>query len=118
MSLHPILQYERPDEALEFLQRAFGFTEHAVMRDDEGKIGHAEIRAGGGIIMFGGTGGHVGQGWNYVGGIEDVDALHDRAAAAGAEITMGLTDQPYGSREFGARDLEGNEWAFGTYSPE
>ena len=31
---------------------------------------------------------------------------------------MGLTDQDYGSRDFSARDLEGNLWSFGTYAPE
>ena len=30
---------------------------------------------------------------------------------------MELTDQEYGSREFAARDLEGNVWCFGTYRP-
>ena len=28
---------------------------------------------------------------------------------------MELTDQDYGSRDFTARDLEGNVWCFGTY---
>ena len=37
--------------------------------------------------------------------------------AAGAEIVRGLTDQPYGSREFAARDGAGNVWSFGTYRP-
>jgi uncharacterized glyoxalase superfamily protein PhnB len=46
---------------------------------------------------------------------EDPDALHDRAIRAGAEIVMPLTDQPYGSRDFMARDPEGNIWSFGTY---
>jgi len=27
-------------------------------------------------------------------------------------------DQPYGSREYAARDPEGNVWAFGTYRPQ
>jgi uncharacterized glyoxalase superfamily protein PhnB len=49
--------------------------------------------------------------------VDDPDALHDRAVAAGAEIVMGLTDQDYGSREFAARDPHGNVWSFGTYRP-
>jgi uncharacterized glyoxalase superfamily protein PhnB len=49
--------------------------------------------------------------------VDDPDAHHDRAKAAGAEITRELVDQPYGSREYGARDLEGNPWYFGTYRP-
>ena len=34
-----------------------------------------------------------------------------------AEILMPPTDQDYGSRDFVARDPEGNLWCFGTYSP-
>ena len=49
--------------------------------------------------------------------VDDPDALHDRAVAAGAEIVSGLTDQDYGSREFAARDPHGNVWSFGTYRP-
>ena len=37
--------------------------------------------------------------------------------AAGATIERELTDQDYGSREFTARDPEGNLWSFGTYRP-
>jgi uncharacterized glyoxalase superfamily protein PhnB len=48
---------------------------------------------------------------------DDVDAMHDRAVEAGAEIVMPLTDQDYGSRDFAARDPEGNLWCFGTYTP-
>jgi uncharacterized glyoxalase superfamily protein PhnB len=37
--------------------------------------------------------------------------------AAGATIERELSDQDYGSREFTARDPEGNLWSFGTYRP-
>jgi hypothetical protein len=40
--------------------------------------------------------------------VADPDAYHERTRAADAEIVRGLTDQDYGSREYGARDLEGN----------
>ena len=45
-----------------------------------------------------------------------IDCL-ERAWAAGADISRGLTDMDYGSREFSARDSEGNVWTFGTYDP-
>jgi uncharacterized glyoxalase superfamily protein PhnB len=45
------------------------------------------------------------------------DALYVRAKAAGAEVSMELTDQDYGSRDFAVRDPEGNQWNFGTYEP-
>jgi hypothetical protein len=49
--------------------------------------------------------------------VDDPDAHHTRAKAAGAEITQELTDEDYGSRGYIARDVEGNYWCFGTYRP-
>jgi hypothetical protein len=42
-----------------------------------------------------------------------VDAHHDRAAAAGAEIVM-PRDMDYGSREM-AHAISATSWGFGTY---
>jgi uncharacterized glyoxalase superfamily protein PhnB len=50
--------------------------------------------------------------------VDDTDALYERAVAAGAEITIKPYDTDYGSREFVARDPEGNLWSFGTYRGE
>jgi hypothetical protein len=44
------------------------------------------------------------------------DAHHARAVAHGAEIVLELEDQSYGSRDYAARDPEGNLWSFGTYN--
>ena len=49
--------------------------------------------------------------------VEDIDAHHERATAAGAELVRALQDTDYGSREYSARDVEGNVWSFGTYQP-
>jgi uncharacterized glyoxalase superfamily protein PhnB len=49
--------------------------------------------------------------------VEDPDAHYARARAAGAEVTRELADTDYGSREYGAKDSEGNAWYFGTYQP-
>lgn len=49
--------------------------------------------------------------------VDDADAHYARARAAGAEIVLDIKDQPYGSREYTVRDLEGNLWSFGTYAP-
>ena len=50
--------------------------------------------------------------------VDDVDAHYRRAKAAGAEIMYEPRDTYYGSREYGARDFEGNAWSFGTYVPK
>lgn len=46
------------------------------------------------------------------------DAVYARAKGAGAEIIDELHETDYGSRDFAARDLEGNRWSFGTYPGE
>ena len=125
MNIYPALRYHDARAAIDWLGEAFGFTEKQVHEGDGGTIAHAELSVpGGGVLMLGSEpeggdprwGTHAGQGWIYI-AIENPDALHDRAVAAGAEIVMGLTDTDYGSRDFSARDPEGNLWSFGTYAP-
>jgi uncharacterized glyoxalase superfamily protein PhnB len=126
-TIFPTLRYRDADRAIEWLGRAFGFTEQAVYRNGEGIVEHAQLELRGSLIMLGqlrpdeATGGSrpeppVSTRGIYV-VVEDADAHHARAAAAGAEILRPLTDQDYGSREYQARDCEGNTWSFGTYDP-
>ena len=49
--------------------------------------------------------------------VDDPDGHYERAKGAGAEIVMELTDTDYGSRDYSAREPEGNIWSFGTYLP-
>jgi uncharacterized glyoxalase superfamily protein PhnB len=120
--IQPVLHYANPEKAIRFLIDAFGFRDHTVHRDPEGTIAYAELEFGGCYIGLGRTsdGGSspfdLGPVAVYV-ALGDPDAHHERAVAAGAEIVMGLTDQDYGSREYAARDPEGNVWCFGTYRP-
>lgn len=113
-TFYPLLDHADPAKAMEWLENAFGFAAHEVSRNEDGAIVHAEMRYDTGILMISqAQGGGAGL---YV-AVDDPDAHCERARAAGAEITMGPTDQPYGSREYAARDPEGNDWHFGTYRP-
>jgi uncharacterized glyoxalase superfamily protein PhnB len=121
MKLYPSLRYRDAKAAHQWLQDAFGFEPHALHEDDDGTVVHAQMRWGSDMIMFGSAredsyGDRAGQGWVYA-SCDDPDALCERARAAGAQITREPTDQEYGSRDFSARDLEGNQWSFGTYEP-
>lgn len=122
MSIHPTLRYTDAKAAIAFLTRAFALTEQQVATAEDGTIAHAELSWEGGVVMLGTRTDppgafDTGRAVLYL-PVDDVDAHHDRAVAAGAEIVHGLTDQPYGSREYVARDPEGNLWCFGTYRPE
>ena len=126
-NLFPAVRYRDADAAVSFLKRAFGAQEKDVHRGEDGAIRHAELRIGVGIVMLGQ---YAEEGW--LGGeppqplastisiyavIDDPDAHHGQAHEAGARIVRELEDTPYGSREYSARDLEGNLWSFGTYDP-
>ena len=117
----PALRYRDSKAALDFLERAFGFERKAVHENDDGSVAHAELTHGRGMVMIGTSG--VGdpqfetsRASIYV-VVDDPDALHERAKGAGAEVSREPTDTDYGSREFSAKDPEGNVWSFGTYDP-
>jgi uncharacterized glyoxalase superfamily protein PhnB len=130
MSVYPALRYRDPKAAIAFLVDAFGFTEKSVMIADDGSVGHAELAwpdpsGPGGLVMIGQVSGGSGGGSatfdtarvvTYL-TLDDPDSHCKRAVAAGAEIVMEPTDQPYGSRDYAASDPEGNVWCFGTYRP-
>jgi uncharacterized glyoxalase superfamily protein PhnB len=113
-NMYPFLRFADAEAALGFLERAFGFQERVVYRDDDGVVHHAEISLGPGIVMLG-QGDPADHGI-YV-AVEDADAHYEQAKAAGAEIVREIEDTYYESREYTARDPEGNVWSFGTYRP-
>jgi uncharacterized glyoxalase superfamily protein PhnB len=120
-SISPALRYRDPRRAVDFIVDVFGFTSEMV-HEDEGRIVHAELSYGDGLVMVSPDspepyGERAGYGWIYV-AVEDADAHHAHAKAAGAEIVRELEDQDYGSRDYSARDFEGNVWSFGTYHPQ
>jgi len=107
--LIPLLVYEDIQAAHDFLVNAL----HAEVRVGDAPIWLHRVTAehkldsalrvdmaGSGLVVY----------------VPDVDAHHARARAAGALIDSAPTDQPYGQREYGARDLEHHRWWFATLS--
>ncbi len=118
----PYLLYEDSDAAFEFLVTAFGFTEKVRLTGDDGRINHAEVQLGDGVIMLGTPpgdyknptrlGGKTQSVYVYV---DDVDAHYEQAKRSGAKIVREPEDQFYGDRNYAAQDPEGHEWYFGTH---
>ncbi|QEU95239.1 VOC family protein [Streptomyces kanamyceticus] len=125
-TIFPTLLYADAKAAIQQLTEAFGFTEATVYEGEGGTVMHAELTYGNGAVMLGskGRGGLFDQVMKDAGPcgvylvVDDVDAHHQRAKEHGVEILMPPTDQDYGSRDYMARDAEGNVWSFGTYAPE
>jgi uncharacterized glyoxalase superfamily protein PhnB len=120
-TVYPVLTYDDGEAAIAYLADAFGFVPGEITRDDGGRIVHATLGWANGVLMLSEARGgdnpfDLGPICLYV-VVDDPDAHYEHARAAGAEMVMDITDQPYGSREYAARDPEGNVWCFGTYQP-
>ena len=132
-SVVPMLSYEDPAAAIDWLERAFGFREQSEARytDPNGTVTHAQMEAGGGLIMLAAPtpdyqsparhreACEAAAAWSRVPWIidgvqvevDDVEAHHARAGAAGARLLTPLRDEGYG-RLYNAEDLEGHRWMF------
>ena len=118
----PVLVYADIQAAHDFLVEAFGFTPGGVERDAQGRAVHGEVSLDGAPIwlhrvttehsLAAATQALDAGGLAIT--VADVNAHHRRAREAGAPIDSEPVDQPYGRREYGARDLEGRRWWFGT----
>ena len=116
-TISAIIPYGDLRVAIDFLCDAFGFERHELHEGDDGELEHVELRLGDDVIMpTDAQRGEPGHAQNNV-VVADPDAHHDRARAAGAQVTMELRDTDYGSRDYAAKDPEGNSWYFGTYRP-
>ena len=116
------LQAQDAGALIIYLTETFGFRLTA-RHDDGDAVAHAELLwpEGAGGLMLGSY--REGREWSRRPGtagtyvvVQDVDALHERAQRAGAEVVSPLVDTDYGSREFTVKDPEGNLWSFGTYA--
>lgn len=130
----PGIRYADANEAVDFLMSVLGFKEHAVYRDETGKVMHAELSHGdppsAGVIMVapaldtpwgklmklpGEIGGFETQGVYLA--VQDADAVYNKVKSAGWDILIEIKDQSYGGRDFTCRDPGGHIWSVGTYSP-
>jgi uncharacterized glyoxalase superfamily protein PhnB len=119
----PILVYEDIEAAHDFLVGTFGFISGGLHRTEDGTVVHGEVRMGDAAIwlhavteehqMASPRGSKQSHGGLEV-IVDDVDAHYARSYAAGAAIDGTPTDQPYGLREYGARDPENHRWWFSS----
>jgi uncharacterized glyoxalase superfamily protein PhnB len=110
---------------IRFLVDVLGFEETVVYGDGDA-VDHAQLSwPEGGGVMLGTARSTPDDPWPLVPGsagayvvTDQVDEVHARSVAAGAEIIQDLQDTDYGSHTFSVRDPEGNRWSFGTYRGE
>ena len=123
--------YRDPHAAIDWLCQAFGFELRLKVETDDGRIAYSELTFAEALVSVGGTGGDrdyqklFRSPLDIAGGVtqslafylDDVDAHHARAVAAGAKLFRELKTEDYGEdywadRSYGALDLEGHLWFF------
>jgi uncharacterized glyoxalase superfamily protein PhnB len=123
--LYSSLTYEDASAAIDWLERAFGFTRRLVVHGPNGTVAHSELTLGRACVMVSSVKPEKGRFSPRNSGVtqvaclrvDDPDAHYRRAKAAGAEILEELRDEDDGSRGYMVRDPEGHPWYFGTYRP-
>jgi PhnB protein len=127
LKMFPYLIVRGAAGAIEFYKRAFGAEEGMRLCEPGGRIGHAELKMGAGMVMLaeeapergvmsplalGGTGSmlhlHVG----------NVDEMTRRAAEAGATVLAPPTTHFYGERSSKVQDPYGHVWMLGQHIEE
>ena len=120
----PYLIVDGADAAIQFYTRVLGGSERMRMGGPDGRIGHAEVTIGDGLIMLADEFPEMGQrSPKSVGGspvtisvyVEDVDAVFEAALAAGATELRAVENQFYGDRNGQFEDPFGHRWSVATH---
>lgn len=105
-----IISHDTPG-LIDYLERAFDAEELARVLNPDGTVGHAEVRIGDAIVMMFDAKPH----WPATPAfmrvyVEDADAVHRDAVAAGGTSITEVTHLFFGDRVGRVRDPLGNVW--------
>ena len=127
----PYLCVDGAAAAIDFYGKVLGATERMRMGGPDGKVGHAELQIGSGLVMLADEFPDMGQrSPRALGGspvtvsiyVEDVDAVFAKALDAGAKQIRAVETQFYGDRSGQFVDPFGHLWSVATHvedvSPE
>lgn len=105
----PVLSYPDVRAAVAWLVQAFGFVETLRIGDHRSQLAFGD----GAVVVTGGADATLdGGGHSIMVRVTDAQAHHDRARAAGAQVSGPPTDHVYGERQYSAIDIGGHFWTF------
>lgn len=119
-TLLPHVAYPDVVEAIAWLTKTFGFTEHYRYGDP---VSGAQVHLGNAWIMLKRSGpgtatpAQLGYGTQSLTVfVEDVDAHFQKTKSAGARIVEDLHETIYGERQYGVEDFAGHHWLFSRHA--
>lgn len=123
-SVVPYLVIRGASQAIAFYEKAFGARERMRMPWADGKVGHAELEIGDGLIYLGDECPQgISSSPQQLGGtpvsihlnVADVDAVFNSAVAAGATVVRPLANMFWGDRFGVVKDPFGHVWGLSTH---
>jgi uncharacterized glyoxalase superfamily protein PhnB len=119
----PHVVYTDVAEAIAWLAKTFGFSEHYRYGDPDESPSGAQMHLGNAWIMVKqarpgqSTPAQLGYGTQSLTVfVDDVDAHFERAKSAGARIVEELHETEYGERQYGVVDFAGHHWLFSRHA--
>ena len=120
----PYLVVRDAEKTIEFYRKAFGAQIKTVHRMPDGKVMHAALKIGDSMVLLNeefpewgalspATTGQTSVTIHLY--VKDVDAMFQRAVAAGATVQMPLMDAFWGDRYGQLVDPSGHKWSIGTH---
>lgn len=131
-TIFPALQYKDAPAAIEWFCKVLGFQKKLVVPAEEGKIAHAQLSFGAGMIMLSSTmdtdygkllispeqtGGKNTQSVLIFVSDDKIGDHYNTAVQAGANILVTLRSEEYGGQYYSLKDPEGHLWSIGSYDP-
>ena len=108
-TVNPYLTVEPAVELIDFVKNAFGAVESFRATGSAGGL-HCELTIGDSKVFIGGGPGFATKPAAIHLYVSDVDDVYARAVAAGGTSLAAPSDQEYGERVAGIKDIGGNEW--------
>jgi PhnB protein len=110
-TLTPYLLAKNAARLIDFFKEGFGAQEIFRVPQPSGKIMHAELRIGDSMLeLSDGSAEFPPRSAMHILHVNDVDATYERAVHAGGTSLSTPREQPYGDREAGIMDPDGNYW--------
>jgi PhnB protein len=115
-SVNPYILVERVERLVRFLDGVFGGIERGKREvSAEGAVEHAEVQIGDSVVMLSeASAAYPARPCVHFAYVEDVDAVFDRAVAAGASPILAPAEQSWGDRVCGFHDPCDNRWWVAT----
>lgn len=109
----PYLHVHHADRFIDFVKQAFGAEQLMRFDTPEGRVMHAAVRIGDSVLEMGDPDPNLPVALHMY--VPEVDAVYERALAAGASSLHEPTNQSYGDREGGVKDPFEITWYISTH---